>query len=67
MSEKIFLFITGMIMFIIGIVVLLIARKKYISAHQKSIEFPLPKHINNKGNIFFFIGIFLIVLSSLLK
>ena len=36
MSEKIFLFIAGMIMFIIGIVVLLIARKKYISAHQKS-------------------------------
>ncbi len=57
----------GIIIFLIGIFVLLAARKKYISSHQESLKFPLPKDINNKGNVLFFMGILVIVLSLLLK
>ena len=60
-TARIILKILGTISFIFGIIRWITARNQYISSHNKV---PVPSEISNKCNVFFFIGIFLIVLSN---
>ncbi len=59
-TKEIILKILGIIIFSIGCVISNNSIKKHLLSHN---QLPVPYIISNKANIFFFIGISLIVLS----